>query len=200
MLNRQQPHNAHWGPSRPGPTVMLADREPFLGERRAMLERAGFAVVASASSAEEAVDAAVAAAPQLCVVASDLPGSSLDAVREIHHAVATEIAVLTNEQDRRSALTWIRAGANGCLPTSISPNRMAAALRGLADGRPAVPETLAPLMPETVAEPAPPASNPVQRTVLYVPRFTHHLRRRLRSDMSLGQAWRSARVRMRDYH
>jgi len=40
----------------------------------------------------------------------------------------------------------------------------------------------------------------VNRTVYYVPRFMRHLRRRVRSNMSLGQAWRSARQRMQEYH
>ncbi|HLJ03381.1 MAG TPA: hypothetical protein VKT31_08060 [Solirubrobacteraceae bacterium] len=40
----------------------------------------------------------------------------------------------------------------------------------------------------------------MNRTVYYVPRFMRHLRRRVRSNMSLGQAWRSARQRMQEYH
>jgi len=44
-----------------------------------------------------------------------------------------------------------------------------------------------------------PAHGWLNRTVLYVPRFARHLRRRLRSGMSLGRAWRSARLRMHDY-
>ena len=180
--------------------MLLADREPFLGERRAMLERAGFDVVASASSAEEAVDAALAVEPQLCVLADDLPGRSLDAVREIHAALPTEIAVLTSEQqDRRTALTWIRAGAHGCLPNSIPAGSMAAALRGMAEGRPAVPRDLAPMMPESMRDPEPTPSNPLDRSVHYAPRFAHHLRRRLRSGMNLRQAVRSTRERMREY-
>jgi hypothetical protein len=39
----------------------------------------------------------------------------------------------------------------------------------------------------------------VNRTLLYVPRFARHLRRRMRAGMSLSSAWRSARVRMLDY-
>jgi hypothetical protein len=45
-----------------------------------------------------------------------------------------------------------------------------------------------------------PASGPLQRSVLYVPRFLHHLRRRLLSDMRFTHAWHSARLRMHDYH
>jgi hypothetical protein len=52
-----------------------------------------------------------------------------------------------------------------------------------------------PLYPPEVT----PASGRMQRGVLYMPRFVHHLRRRLRSDMGLGHAWHSARVRMHDY-
>ena len=43
------------------------------------------------------------------------------------------------------------------------------------------------------------SSGRMRRSVFYAPRFVHHLRRRLRSDMRFGQAWHSARVRMRDY-
>ncbi len=52
-----------------------------------------------------------------------------------------------------------------------------------------------PIYPPEVSPP----SGRVQRSVLYVPRFMHHLRRRLRSDMRLGQAVRSTRLRMHDY-
>jgi hypothetical protein len=44
-----------------------------------------------------------------------------------------------------------------------------------------------------------PHSGPLRRGMLYVPRFVHHLRRRLRSDMGLRHAWRSTRLRMEDY-
>jgi hypothetical protein len=43
------------------------------------------------------------------------------------------------------------------------------------------------------------ASGRLQRSVRYAPRFYHHFRRRIRSDMSFGQAWHSTRLRMRDY-
>jgi hypothetical protein len=39
----------------------------------------------------------------------------------------------------------------------------------------------------------------MNRTVFYVPRFTRHLRRRLRSHMRLSEAWQSTRTRMLDY-
>ena len=39
----------------------------------------------------------------------------------------------------------------------------------------------------------------LNRTVFYVPRFTRHLRRRLSSNMTFSQSWRSARQRMHDY-
>jgi hypothetical protein len=52
-----------------------------------------------------------------------------------------------------------------------------------------------PLYPPEVT----PASGRLQRGVLYAPRFVHHLRRRLRSDMRFGHAWHSARMRMHDY-
>lgn len=42
-------------------------------------------------------------------------------------------------------------------------------------------------------------SGRLERSMLYAPRFVHHLRRRLRSDMRFGQAWHSTRIRMRDY-
>ena len=55
--------------------------------------------------------------------------------------------------------------------------------------------TQSPIYPPEVT----PASGRLQRSVFYAPRFVHHLRRRLRSDMRFGQAWHSTRVRMRDY-
>ncbi len=58
--------------------------------------------------------------------------------------------------------------------------------------------------PEPFAEaPALVAAQPrdswLKATVLYVPRFFHHLRRRLRARMPLPIAWSSARERMWDY-
>jgi len=55
--------------------------------------------------------------------------------------------------------------------------------------------THSPLYPPEVT----PAEGRFQRSVRYTPRFMHHFRRRLRSDMRVGQAWQSTRVRMRDY-
>jgi signal transduction histidine kinase len=60
---------------------------------------------------------------------------------------------------------------------------------------PMLPTLPTPIYPPEVA----PASGRLQRVVLYVPRFMHHLRRRLLSHMGFAAAWQSTRMRMRDY-
>lgn len=184
------------------PTVLLGERKAQLAGTRAAIEREGFHVVAAASSAAEAAQAARDSAPQLCLLSAELPGGAAHAVRRITEAgVQTQIAVLSGEADSREALACLRAGANGYLPRSESGAPASAALQALLRGEAAVPRTMTGMLLVELRRGSVSVRRhgPVNRALFYVPRLLKHLRRRLHSGMSLGEAWPSARARMYEY-
>ncbi len=184
------------------PTVLIADRQSALAQTRSALEREGFAVVASAESADGAIDAAARTTPQLCVLAMEMPGGGLRATREIHRAgLDTEIAVMSDDANALEALACIRAGANGYLPREAGREPPARALRALLSGEAAFPRAYgAALVAELRRSTLPGRTyGPINRTALYAPRFLRHLRRRRQSGLPFGEAWHSAKMRMREY-
>lgn len=184
-----------------GPTLLLADRESTLAETRHMLECEGFSVVASAISIEEALDAALKLKPELCLLATDLPGGGIAGVRELRRAgVRTDIAVLTPFANDGEAVAAIHAGADGYLPRRIAAAPLAAALRAIIRGEVVVPRgQTAALIQELRTATLSRHYGAVNRAVFYVPRFIGHLRRRRRSNMGFAEAWTSTRFRMREY-
>jgi DNA-binding NarL/FixJ family response regulator len=185
------------------PTILVADRQPVLAQTRQALEREGFAVVASAESADAAIEAATQTAPQLCVLAMDMPGGGLRAAREIHRAgLETEIAVVSDRANAFEALACIRAGANGYLPRDQSREPPAAALRAMLRGEAAVPRAFEAALAAEVRRSVAVAAEthgPINRAVFYVPRFLRHFRHRRRSGMPWGEAWHGAKMRLREY-
>lgn len=90
--------------------VLAVDhREPGLRAARSVVSATpGFARVAEARSAEEALEAAVRLRPQLALVAPDLPGiDGAETRRRIAEAAPGTVAVLVPD-DGRGALTPTR--------------------------------------------------------------------------------------------
>jgi DNA-binding NarL/FixJ family response regulator len=126
------------------PTVVLADDHPVirLGVRMA-LARGGFRVVAEASSSAEAVEAAVAERPEVCLLDVYMPGGGIDAAQRIAQAVGTTaIVMLTVSDSTEDILGALRAGAAGYLLKDMSPDRLPAALCGVLKGEAALPRPL----------------------------------------------------------
>jgi DNA-binding NarL/FixJ family response regulator len=122
-------------------TVLLADDQ--VGTRvgiRYAIEPHGFRVVAEASSVAEAVAAALRTAPDICLVATGLPGNGIEAARLIKQTVPkTKIVMLTATGRNDELLGALRAGADGYLLMTTSPTRLPHAIRGVANGEAALP-------------------------------------------------------------
>jgi DNA-binding NarL/FixJ family response regulator len=69
-----------------------------------------------------------------------IPGGGVAAARAIStRAPGTDVVMLTAADNEEDVLAAIRAGASGCLPRTMSPKRLAAALRGVLAGEAAIP-------------------------------------------------------------
>jgi len=182
-------------------TVVVADGDAAtLSRVRRTLEGDGFNVVAEAHDAAEALDAALRHRPRLCLVEADLPGDGLLASSQIYaNLPRTRIAVLTAAVVEEEALLAIRAGADGYMLKGNESGRLGAALRAVAAGEPALPRALTAHFVRELRRDAQTGHGWLNRTLLYLPRFIRHFRRRRRAHEALGMAWQSTRVRMREY-
>jgi DNA-binding NarL/FixJ family response regulator len=107
---------------------------------RAAVEPYGFDVVAEAGDAAEAVAVARRERPRLCVVAADLPGGGIDAVRRIAGALpGTAVVVLGDASSSDDLVAAVEAGAVGFLPRLAAPARLPDALNSALDGYVSVP-------------------------------------------------------------
>jgi DNA-binding NarL/FixJ family response regulator len=194
--------NGIGGPDREPVTVVLADQDaPTRSDLREALEAHGFAVVAEAADAEEAVGAALYHRPSVCLLEMSMPGGGVAAAAQIGPELPeTRIAMLaTTFNGEGDVLEALHSGADGYLLKKTDPDRMETALRALLRGEAVVPRSLtARLVLELRAGAGhPPVQAPSM--IRYFPRLLHHYRRRRASGMSPLPAWRSARQRMRDY-
>lgn len=125
-------------------TVLLADDQiaARVGIRR-VLESAGLRVVADVATAAEALQAAVARRPDVCLLAVHLPGDSILAAERIREmAPETKIVMLANTPGEEEMFAALRAGAVGYLPTATSAERLPHAIRGVLRGEAALPRDL----------------------------------------------------------
>jgi DNA-binding NarL/FixJ family response regulator len=104
----------------------------------------GFVVVAEASTAAGAIDAVAKHRPDICLLDIQMPGSGLQAAREIKSRFPkVEVVMLTVSEDTEDLIAALRAGAVGYLLKTTSPSRLPDALRGVLDGEAALPRVLA---------------------------------------------------------
>jgi len=110
---------------------------------RIALEHHGFAVVAEAGTAEEAVAAALQHRPRLCLLDLEMPGGAVDATAQILAELDhTTVAIMTASLENPQLYDAVRAGANGCLLKGIAPDRLTISLRALLDGEAVLPRIL----------------------------------------------------------
>lgn len=123
------------------PRVLVAEADLLTRTGlRVTLVGAGFAVVAEAGDADEAVARAHAESPELALVAADLPGGGLEAVAGIAAAdPAARIVVLTRQPGGDELVAAVRAGAVGYIVADGSQERLPDALRGVLRGEVALP-------------------------------------------------------------
>jgi DNA-binding NarL/FixJ family response regulator len=107
---------------------------------RLALARAGFEVVAEADERAGAIDAALDSRPDIALVAADLPGSGLDAVRTIAARLpGARVVVISAGPSGEELVAAVLAGACGYLPVGMSLDRLPDALRGVLAGEVALP-------------------------------------------------------------
>jgi DNA-binding NarL/FixJ family response regulator len=125
-------------------SVVIVEDEPVArtGVRR-VLEQSGFAVLAEAANAEDAIAAALRERPDICLVDIGMPGGGIFATREITRRIPeTTVVMLTASEDHVDLIDSIRAGAAGYLLKGMHPERLALALRGVLQGEAAIPRSL----------------------------------------------------------
>ena len=125
------------GTAHPGTiTVLVADADQFVRAGiRVLLEESGFAVCAEAADAAAAIAEATARRPDVCLLDQELPGSSLEATREISKQLpGAAVVILGVSVDRDAVLDALRAGAQGYLLASGDGWDLPQALRSAAGG------------------------------------------------------------------
>ena len=120
--------------------VVIADGQGLVRAGfRLLLERQDdMAVAAEASTAEEAVAAARATAPDVVLMDLDLPGAGgIEAARRIVDEAAdgaTRVVMLMTAQSDDAVFGALRAGATGLLLKDTDPDELVAAVRVVASG------------------------------------------------------------------
>jgi DNA-binding NarL/FixJ family response regulator len=108
-----------------------------------VIEPHGLQVVAAAADAAEAIQLSLAHRPDVCIVAVELPGGGIEAVRVVKQSLpATKIVMMTGSASDDDLFEALRAGADGYLLMSTSADRLAHAILGVADGEAALPRSL----------------------------------------------------------
>jgi DNA-binding NarL/FixJ family response regulator len=125
----------------PRPRVLLADSDrPVRSGLRVVLEAGGIAVAGEAADAATAVAMAVAQRPELALVAVELPGGGLEAIRRIASEVSrTRLIALTARASGGELVDAVLAGASGYLDRDIGPDRLLVVLRAVLHGEVALP-------------------------------------------------------------
>lgn len=124
-----------------GLRVLLAEADrPTRAGLRLSLAQAGFEIAAEAGSPADAVQAAIAERPDVALIAVDLPGDGIEAVRSLSElAPRLRVIVLSAEPDGEELVGAVLAGAAGYLAKDMSADRLPHAVRGVAAGEVALP-------------------------------------------------------------
>jgi DNA-binding NarL/FixJ family response regulator len=124
--------------------VLVADdHAPTRDDVRRALTRGGMEVCAEAADAAHAVQRALEAKPDICLLDLRMPGGGVAAAWEIAARLpTTKIVVLTVSDDDASLFGALRAGAVGYLVKDLDLKLLPRALEDVADGRAAIPRSL----------------------------------------------------------
>ena len=125
--------------------VLIADdHAPTREEVRFALQHDGaFSVIAEASDAPGAIEAAVRERPDVALLDIRMPGGGVAAAWEIRARLPdTHIVMLTVSQDDDDLFAALRAGASGYLLKDIHPKRLPRALESVIAGEVALPRAL----------------------------------------------------------
>ncbi len=117
-------------------TVLLADDHPTIrGAIRSDLEDLGYEICDEVGDGPAAVSAALAHRPGLCLLDVGMPGSGIDAAREIAALVPeTQVVMLTVSRDADDVAASLEAGARGFVLKDVPVAGLDAALRAVLGG------------------------------------------------------------------
>jgi DNA-binding NarL/FixJ family response regulator len=135
--------------------ILLVDDHPITRAALAsLLEGHGFSVAGEAADGEKAIELARRLRPDLVLLDLSMPGlDGLQALPRIREAAPeAEVVVLTASGTEENLLAAIRGGAAGYLLKSEPPERIAAFLRGIAQGEAALSGEVARRLLEQVRE------------------------------------------------
>jgi two-component system nitrate/nitrite response regulator NarL len=124
--------------------VLADDHVPTRTGVRAALEAHGMEICAAVGTGEEAVAAAVALQPDVCLLDTHMPGEGGIAAAEriselVPDAAVVMLAAEASDDDLFAALT---AGARGYLLKDTDPDRLGFAIEGVLNGEAALPRML----------------------------------------------------------
>src|SRR3954453_9299608 len=123
-------------------TVLVGSEEPWLREQlQRDLEAAGSHQVAEACSYDEVIDLSLELRPEVCLIDVDTGGGrGIVAASVITRVLdCTSCVLLTDTLSVGEVLECLQVGAAGCLPKSLEPGRLSAALCAVAGGESAFP-------------------------------------------------------------
>src|SRR3954451_17285904 len=126
--------------------VVVVDDDPLARRalREALTSGLAMTIAAEAASGAAAVAAVRDADPDVVVIDADIPGlDGLTATRRISEShPGLPVRVLAAHDDDQLALSALRAGASGFLSKAVSPDAIARATRGIAEGEAAISRLL----------------------------------------------------------
>lgn len=131
-------------PTRPLRVLIADDHALMRRSFRQDLEAAGTEVCAEAATGAEAVRAACAERPDLCLLDIRMPdGDGVTATEAIRRSLPTvKIVLITAFPDEDGVLAAARAGADGYLAKDISGRRLPHVLGAVAQGETSYPRRL----------------------------------------------------------
>jgi DNA-binding NarL/FixJ family response regulator len=137
------------------PTVLLADDHAIVAEGLASLLRGEFALVGTAASGDELLDAARRLRPDVIVTDLAMPGmSGLEALRRLRaDGVSTKVVFLTMHADPELAAEALRTGASAFVVKHATGQELIAAIRAALGGRTYVSASLTQDVLEALADP-----------------------------------------------
>jgi DNA-binding NarL/FixJ family response regulator len=124
--------------------VLLAiSAAPMRAGVRKALEADGLSIAVEAANAEEAVAAAFAQKPDVCVIATALSGGGIAAATLIRQEMpGIYILAMTEQETEEELVDVVLAGVGGYLPNSTSAYRLPYAVRSVASGEAAISRRL----------------------------------------------------------
>jgi DNA-binding NarL/FixJ family response regulator len=125
-------------------TIVLADEQAAVrAGLRGVLEPAGLRIVGEVQSAADAVATALQLLPDVVLLSASLPGGAIEAIRLIKSRTdSTHLVMLSGAGYNEELFGALRAGADGYLLMTTSPQRLPHAIRGVVRGEAALPRTL----------------------------------------------------------